>query len=116
MELLKNMYKFTNTDADISGSAAYKTLKLAEDGNLKEFKKFYKKLSDSSFGSSDLSMHGIYKLMGYNLNFKPFLKKFLVKYKYNNYYIIIYALNKNNIFDYFYISRSQIDDIIEYKK
>ena len=41
------------------------------------------------------------------------LKRFLIRYNGENNYSVVYALNKTNIFDNMYISRSQINDIIE---
>lgn len=112
MEILNNMYKFTDTEKDISDSLVYKTLKVAESGNYKEFKKLYKELSKQMFGAEYLEV-GTYKLMGYEFDFTPFLKRFLVRRKYDTEYHVVYALNKTNIFDNFYISRSQVDDILE---
>ena len=90
MKILNNMYKFTDTDADVSNSLVYKVMKVAENGNYNEFKKLYKELLKGSCGSS--LEKGIYKLMGYEFDFKPFLKRFLVKYKYNEYYNVVYAI------------------------
>lgn len=112
MKILKNMWRFTDTDADISNSEVYKTMELAESGNMKEFKKAYKKLSKQSFGADYLQM-GTYKLMGWQFDFRPFLKKFLIREKYDGFYRIYYALNKTNIFDNMYMSRSKIIDILE---
>ena len=112
MKILNNIYKFTNTNEDISNSLAYKTLKVAENGNYKEFKKLYKELSKQQFGANYLCV-GTYRLMGYELDFKPFLKRFLIKNKYNNNYSVVYALNKTNIFDNFYANKSNIVDILE---
>ena len=111
MKILNNMYKFTDTDADVSNSLAYKVMKVAENGNYNEFKKLYKELLKGSYGGS--LEKGIYKLMSYEFDFKPFLKRFLVKYKYNEYYNVVYAINKTNIFDNFYIRKSQVVDILE---
>ena len=111
MKILNNMYKFTNTDADISNSLVYKIMKVAENGDYNEFKKLYKELLKSSYNSS--LEKGIYKLMGYEFDFTPFLKRFLVKYKYNEYYNVVYAINKTNIFDNVYISKSQVVDVLE---
>lgn len=112
MKILNNMYKFTDTNADISDSLAYKTLEVAENGDYKEFKKLYKELSKQQFGASYLSV-GLYRLMGYELDFRPFLKRFLVRRKYDSDYTVVYALNKTNIFDNFYISKSSVTDILE---
>lgn len=112
MKILNNMYKFTDTNADISNSLAYKTLELAENGNYKEFKKLYKQLSKQQFGADYLTV-GLYRLMGYELDFRPFLRKFLVRNKYDNNYTIFYALNKTNIYDNFYVSKSYIIDVLE---
>lgn len=112
MKILNNMYKFTDTKEDISNSLVYKALESAESGNYKEFKKLYKELSKQQFGADYLKV-GQYKLMGYEFDFKPFLKKFLVRNKYDNNYTIVYALNKTNIFDNFYISKSSIVDVLE---
>lgn len=112
MEILNNMYKFTDTDADVSGSLAYKTLKVAESGNYNEFKKMYKELSKQGFGAEYLKV-GTYKLMGYEFDFTPFLKRFLIRDKYDGYYHVVFALNKTNIFDNLYISRSSVVDILE---
>lgn len=111
MKILNNMYKFTNTDADVSNSLVYKVMKVAENGDYNEFKKLYKELLKSSYNSS--LEKGIYKLMGYEFDFTPFLKRFLVKYKYNEYYNVVYAINKTNIFDNVYISKSQVVDVLE---
>ena len=94
MKILNNMYKFTDTNEDISNSLAYKTLEVAENGDYKEFKR-------------------LYKLMGYELDFTPFLKKFLVMGKNDNCYRVVYALNKTNIFDNLYISRNYVVDVLE---
>lgn len=112
MKILNNMYKFTDTDADISNSLVYKTLEVAESGNYKEFKKLYKELSKQGTCAEYLKV-GTYKLMGYEFDFKPFLKRFLVRGKYDNDYTVVYALNKTNIFDNFYISKSSVTDILE---
>lgn len=112
MEILNNMYKFTDTDADVSGSMAYKTLKLAESGNYNEFKKMYKKLSRGCVGVDDLRV-GTYKVGGYEFDFTPFLKRFLIRDKYDGYYHVVYALNKTNIFDNLYISKSCVVDVLE---
>lgn len=112
MKILNNMWRFTDTDADISDSLAYKTMLYAESGDLDNFKKSYKELSKQSFGASYLC-EGYYKLMGYTFDFKPFLKRFLVKEKYDDCYRVYYALNKTNLYDYYFISKSRIEDIIE---
>lgn len=112
MEILNNMYKFTDTNEDISNSLAYKTLKVAEKGNYKEFKKLYKELSKQEFCADYLKV-GTYKLMGYEFDFKPFLRRFLVRGKYDSYYTVVYALNKTNIFDNYYVSRNCVVDILE---
>lgn len=112
MEILNNMYRFTDTNKDISNSLAYKTLKVAEKGNYKEFKKLYKELSKHQSEASYLSV-GLYRLMGYELDFRQYLKKFLIKKKYEDKYSVVYALNKTNIFDNFYINKSSIVDILE---
>ena len=112
MEILKNMYKFTNTNKDITESKVYQTMKAANEGNTKEFKKLYKELSKSSFGAEYLKK-GKYRLLGYEFNFQPYLKKYLVNFRYENDYKIIYALNKSNITDYCYIAKYQIMDIVE---
>lgn len=112
MERLENMRKFTDTDKDISDSLVYKTMQVAESGNKKEFKRLYKELSKGYFGADHL-IKGQYRLMGYEFDFTPFLKRFLIRDTYENVYRVVYALNKTNIFDNMYISRSQINDIIE---
>lgn len=112
MKILNNMYKFTDTNEDISNSLAYKTLEVAENGDYKEFKRLYKELSKQSFGA-DCLQKGYYKLMGYELDFTPFLKKFLVMGKNDNCYRVVYALNKTNIFDNLYISRNYVIDVLE---
>lgn len=112
MKILNNMYKFTDTNADISDSLVYKTLEVAENGDYKEFKKLYKELSKQQFGAEYLKV-GLYRLMGYELDFRPFLKRFLVRGKYDSDYTVVYALNKTNIFDNFYISKSSIIDVLE---
>lgn len=113
MKILNNMYKFTDTDADITNSKVYKCMQAAQDGNIKEFKKIYKELCKSSF-QADTLQQGYYKLMGYQFNFRPYLKKFLVAFRYNNNnYSVIYAINKSNIYDNFYISRYNVIDILE---
>lgn len=112
MKILNNMYKFTDTNEDISNSLAYRTLEVAENGNYKEFKKLYKELSRQLFGADSLQK-GYYRLMGYELDFKPFLKRFLVRGKYDSDYTVVYALNKTNIFDNLYISRNYVVDVLE---
>lgn len=112
MKRLNNMWKFTDTDADISDSLVYKCMELAENGDFKEFKRAYKKLSQGYSCASDLRF-GKYKLMGYEFDFTPFLKRFLVRYRYDNHYEIRFALNKTNIFDNMYESRSKVLDILE---
>lgn len=112
MKILKNMWKFTDTDKDISDSNAYKCLELAESGNMKEFKKAYKELSKGSFGA-DYLMTGRYRLLGYELNFTPYLKRFLVKFRYDSYYTVRYALNKTNLYDNMYVNRYDVVDIVE---
>lgn len=112
MNKLKNMFAFTNTNADISDSVAYKCLESAEKGDIKDFKKLYKELSKSSFGGEYLQK-GYYRLIGYQLDFRPYLKRFLVNFKYDDNYEVIYALNKSNIYEYFGVSKSLINDILE---
>ena len=112
MEILNNMYKFTDTDSDVSGSWAYKTLKLAEEGNYKEFKKMYKDMCKTSVYADKLQV-GIARVGGYEFDFTPFLKRFLIRDKYDGYYHVIFALNKTNIFDNLYISRSSVVDILD---
>ena len=112
MKFLNNMWRFTDTNADVSDSNVYKTMELAENGDVKGFKKAYKELSKSSFGA-DCLQKGYYRLMGYEFDFRPFLKRFLVKEKYESVYRVVYALNKTNIFDNFYIKRSSIIDVLE---
>ena len=112
VKVLDNMWKFTDTDVDISDSDVFKCMELAENGNYKEFKKLYKKLSKGSCGM-DLLQYGRYKLMGYEFDFTPFLRRFLVRFKYDNDYKIRYALNKTNLFDNIYCTRSQVIDILE---
>ena len=112
MKVLNKLWKFTDTDKDISDSLAYKCLEVAESGNYKEFKKMYKELSKQYFGAYELQK-GSYRLQGYQFDFTPFLKRFLIRYNGENSYSVVFALNKTNIFDNMYISRSQINDIIE---
>lgn len=112
MKVLNNLWKFTDTDKDISDSLAYKCLEVAESGNYKEFKKMYKELSKQYFGAYELQK-GTYRLQGYQFDFTPFLKRFLIRYNGESSYSVVFALNKTNIFDNMYISRSQINDIIE---
>ena len=112
MKVLNNLWKFTDTDKDISDSLAYKCLEVAESGNYKEFKKIYKELSKQYFGAYELQK-GSYRLQGYQFDFTPFLKRFLIRYNGESSYSVVFALNKTNIFDNMYISRSQINDIIE---
>lgn len=112
MKRLNNMWKFTDTDADVSDSKVYKCMELAESGNSKEFKKAYKELCKGYFGAESLRF-GRYKLMGYEFDFTPFLRRFLIRYKYDNDYQVRFALNKTNIFDNIYESRSQVIDILE---
>ena len=112
MKVLNNLWKFTDTDKDISDSLAYKCLEVAESGNYKEFKKMYKELSKQYFGAYELQK-GSYRLQGYQIDFTPFLKRFLIRYNGESSYSVVFALNKTNIFDNMYISRSQINDIIE---
>lgn len=112
MKILNNMYKFTDTNSDISNSLVYETMRVAENGDYKEFKRLYKQLLRGIHCITDLEK-GTYRLMGYEFNFKPFLKRFLIRYKYDNDYKVVYAINKTNIFDNFYISKNQVDDILE---
>lgn len=112
MKVLNNLWKFTDTDKDISDSLAYKCLEVAENGNYREFKKMYKELSKQYFGAYELQK-GSYRLQGYQFDFTPFLKRFLIRYNGESSYSVVFALNKTNIFDNMYISRSQINDIIE---
>lgn len=112
MKVLNNLWKFTDTDKDISDSLAYKCLEVAESGNYKEFKKMYKELSKQYFGAYELQK-GSYRLQGYQFDFTSFLKRFLIRYNGESSYSVVFALNKTNIFDNMYISRSQINDIIE---
>ena len=105
MKVLNNLWKFTDTDKDISDSLAYKCLEVAESGN-------YKELSKQYFGAYELQK-GSYRLQGYQFDFTPFLKRFLIRYNGENSYSVVFALNKTNIFDNMYISKSQINDIIE---
>lgn len=112
MKILDNMWRFTDTDKDISDSLAYKTLELAENGNMKDFKKSYKELSKQMFGA-DYLKGGTYRLQGWQLDFRPYLRRFLVKEKYESVYRVYYALNKTNIFDNMYMSRSRVLDILE---
>ena len=84
MKVLENMWKFTDTDKDISDSLAYKTLEYAENGDVKNFKKNFKELSKQYFGAEYLKV-GSYRLLGWQFDFKPFLRKFLV-----------YNINRNN--------------------
>lgn len=112
MKILNNMYKFTDTNSDISNSLVYETMRVAENGDYKEFKRLYKQLLRSIHCVSSLEK-GTYRLMGYEFNFKPFLKRFLIRYKYDNDYKVVYAINKTNIFDNSYISKNQVDDILE---
>ncbi len=112
MKRLNNMWKFTDTDADISNSEVYKCMELAENGNEKEFKRLYKQLSKKT-SCAEYLQYGKYRLLGYEFDFTPFLKRFLVRYEHNGYYEIRFALNKTNIFDNFYTSRSQVIDILE---
>ena len=112
MKMLENMWKFTDTDVDVSGSRVYKCMEAIENGDIKEFKKLYKELSQESGNTYNLQQ-GYYLLMGYKFDFKPFLRRFLVRFRYKNNYDIIYALNKTNIYDYAFISRYNIIDILE---
>lgn len=112
MEILKNMYKFTNTNQNIEDSKVYKCMKAANEGKIKEFKKLYKELSQGSFGAEYLKK-GKYRLLGYEFNFQPYLKKYLVNFRYKNDYEVIYALNKSNITDNCHITKYSIVDIVE---
>lgn len=112
MKMLKNMYKFTNTDADVSDSLVYKCLENAENGNVKEFKRLFKELSKQFFGA-DYLPQGRYRLLGYEFVFTKFLKRFLVKFDYGDTYKVRFALNKTNIYDNMYVKKSEIKDILE---
>lgn len=112
MKRLNNMWKFTDTDADISDSEVYKCMECAENGDVKKFKELYKELCKGSFGAEYLAV-GKYKLMGYEFDFTPFLKRFLVRYKCDRYYEVRYALNKTNLFDNIYTTKSNVIDILE---
>ena len=112
MKMLKNMWKITDTNVDVTESKVYKCLESAENGNFKEFKKLYKELCKSSFGANYLQK-GFYRLQGYEFSFISFLRRFLVKFRNDNVYQVIYAINKTNIFDNFYITKYNVDDIIE---
>lgn len=112
MKSLNNMWKFTDTNADISDSLVYKCMECAENKNIKEFKRLYKELSKQS-SSADYLRFGRYKLMGYEFDFTPFLRRFLVRDKFSNDYEIRFALNKTNLFDNIYMNRSQVIDILE---
>ena len=69
-------------------------------------------LSKQYFGAYELQK-GSYRLQGYQFDFTPFLKRFLIRYNGESSYSVVFALNKTNIFDNMYISRNQINDIIE---
>ncbi len=112
MKVLDNLFKFTDTNADISDSLAYQCLDMAENGNYKEFKRLYKELSRQQYGANNLKL-GTYLLLGWEFDFRPFLKRFLIRFNGENTYSVVYALNKTNIFDNLYLKRSQVNDIIE---
>ena len=112
MKVLNNLFKFTDTNEDISNSLAYKCLDVAENGSYKEFKKLYKELSKQYYGANNLKL-GTYLLLGWKFDFRPFLKRFLIRFNGENTYSVVYALNKTNIFDNLYLQRSQVNDIIE---
>lgn len=112
MKMLENMYKFTDTDKDVSESKVYKCMESIENGDTKEFKRLYKELSQESGNSYNLQK-GYYLLLGYKFDFTPFLKRFLVRFRYNDTYNIIYALNKTNLYNYFSISKYNIIDVLE---
>lgn len=112
MKMLENMWKFTDTDKDVSDSKVYKCMESIENGNTKEFKRLYKELSKEMSNGYNLQK-GYYLLLGYKFDFKPFLRRFLVRFRYGNNYSVIYALNKSNILDYMGICRYNIIDILE---
>lgn len=109
------IYKFTDTDKNINDlidSKAYKCLEYAMNGYNIEFKKLYNDLCKSSFNADNLQK-GIYKLQGYIFDFRKFLKVYLVNFKYEGVYHKIYAINKTNLYNNFYINKNNINDIIE---
>ena len=112
MKILQNMHAFVSSPSDdVSSSIAYKCLFNIENGNIKEFKKYYK-LLQKGIESYDLQK-GKYYVGGYCFNFKPYLKRFLVQFRYCDNYEVIYCINKSNIFNFNYISKYNIIDIIE---
>lgn len=61
-----------------------------------------------NFGTENLMRYGVYKLMGWAYDFKPFLKSFL--YKQNGEWTEIYAPNKTLLRKSIY---GRIDKIVE---
>ena len=90
------IYKFTTTNAE---KPIYKE-------SAREFlKSKYNK--SFMFGIDNLKQYGVYKIMGWIIDFKPILKKFIIKQ--DNYLYECYAFNKTDL-------RNSIFGRIEYIK
>lgn len=105
-------YKFTNTNVelnDLKDSKIYRAIEQAENtGKLDLLKELY----TSSFGVDNL-YKGCYLLQGWCFDIKKYCKRYLIKFKHNNCFYEYYAPNKTTLYNSFYITKSQIAEIIE---
>lgn len=108
-------YKFTDTNTkleDLKDSQIYKAIEQADnEGKTDLLKELYK----SSFGVDNL-YKGYYLLMGWKFDTKRYCKRFLIKFKNSSIFHEYFAPNKTTLYDSFYITRSQIAEIIEVEK
>lgn len=82
-------WKFSKTDAEPKEILWHcKNLEKKEWEKLTPSKWLEMKFSKQfSFGTDELTRNGFYKLQGYNYNFRPYLKKYIVKTDYDGIFI-----------------------------
>lgn len=105
-------FKFTDTDVkleELKDSLIYKAVEQADKtGKTKLLSDLYK----SSFGADNLHK-GFYRLRGWHFNIKKYCKRYLIRFKYDDCYREYFAPNKTTLYNSFYITKSQIREIIE---
>lgn len=108
-------YKFTDTDVkldDLKDRPIYQAIEQAENtGKTTLLQELY----ESSFGCHELYKGG-YRLQGWYFDIKKYCKRYLIKTKFNDYFMEYYAPNKTTLYNSFYLSRNDIREIIEVAK
>lgn len=111
MNMNNYIYKFTDTTKTIEDLKDSNYYKMLVDCMNNDYTLLKEKSKDIYY--RNLFKDGCLKLQGYIFDFRPFLNKYLVQFKYNKYYLLCYSLNKTCLYNQF--GRHNITDIVEKK-